>query len=124
MNVVLNLTIKRKWFDLIRTGEKKEEYRSSHNRQVMRLHDKMALLERNPAANIAVFRNGYSMDSGAVAVEITGIDLRGGDQAKHPEWGEPTDKELHFVIKLGKVFQVAPYHAVRDFLPLRTGVAK
>lgn len=31
MNVIMNLTIKRRWFDMIASGEKREEYRSAHS---------------------------------------------------------------------------------------------
>lgn len=69
-----------------------------------------------PDNPIAVFRNGYNMGSAAVAVEIVGLSLRSGYEVQHPEWGEPTDRELHMVIKLGKVLMIAPYHDVREAL--------
>lgn len=120
--MLINMTIKRKWFDLIRIGEKKEEYRTYKCRQAMRLYNAVCERGRFPEESIAILRNGYNLGSAAVAVEITGLNLRSGDEAQHPEWGEPTDKELHMVIRIGKVLMVAPYHDVRDsFL---TGGAK
>ena len=49
-------------------------------------------------------------------MEIAGLSLRSGDEAQHLEWGEPTDRELHMVIKLGKVLMIAPYHDIREVL--------
>ena len=111
--IALNLTIRRKWFDLIRIGEKKEEYCTYRNKAALSLFNVVSQCGHLPAAAIAVFRNGYNMGSAAVAVEIAGLSLRGGDEVQHPEWGEPTDRELHMVIKLGKVLMVAPYHDIR-----------
>ena len=110
--IVLNLTIRRKWFDLIRIGQKKEEYRTYSNRSAIRFYDTVARLGHLPDNAIAVFRNGYRMGSAAVAIEITGIELRNGNEAKHTEWGEPN--EMHIVIRLGKVLMIAPYHDVRE----------
>lgn len=112
--IALNLTIKRKWFDLIRIGNKREEYRTFRDRQAMRFFEAVAKRGHLPDDSIAIFRNGYNIGSAAVAVEITGLGLRIGDKARHPEWGEPTNKELHMVIQLGKVLMIAPYHEVRE----------
>lgn len=111
--IALNLTIKRKWFDLIRTNVKKEEYRTFRNRQVVRLFNIASQRRQLPDNLIAVFRNGYHMGSAAVVVEIAGLTIRSGDEAQHTDWGEPTDKEVHMVIKLGKVLMIAPYYDVR-----------
>ena len=112
--IALNLTIRRKWFDLIRIGEKKEEYRTYRNRNAMRLYNEVARFGHLPDDSIAVFRNGYNLGSAAVAVEIIGLGLRNGNEAKHTEWGEPTGNELHMVISLGKVLMIAPYSDVRE----------
>ncbi|MBQ4199549.1 MAG: ASCH domain-containing protein [Kiritimatiellae bacterium] len=111
--IALNLTIRRKWFDLIRIGTKREEFRMCNNQQVVRLA-KEAIRHGLPSNAVAVFRNGYRMDSPALAVRLIGMSIRSGDMAAHPEWGEPTGKGSHFVISLGKVLFVAPYHDVRE----------
>jgi hypothetical protein len=80
----------------------------------MRLFDKVAMSGHLLDNAIAVFRNGYNLGSAAVAVEITGIGLRNGNEAKHTEWGEPTENELHLVISLGEVLMIAPYSDVRE----------
>ena len=63
---------------------------------------------------VAVFRNGYRMDSRALAVEIVGITLRGGHEAKHPEWGEPKGKRAHLVVMLGEVVAKGTYAKVKE----------
>ena len=117
MKPAINLPIKRKWFDMIAAGEKKEEYRDYENQQLFRLYnwmeqDKGWLLQRP----VAVFRNGYNMQSRALAVKIERVALRGSSEIKHPEWGEPKQKRLHFVVSLGNVLCVGKYCIIKDFV--------
>ena len=100
MNVVLNLPIEGKWFDMIAYGGKREEYRDCEHRQVQRAY----LWAANDhywglTKPVAVFRNGYSWFSRALVADIVGFDLRGRYDVKYPEWGEPN--EPHFFIELG-----------------------
>lgn len=115
MKIALNLTIKRKWFEMIRIGTKKEEYRSADNRTVARLFNRCGI-EPFPDGLVAIFRNGYNLGSAAVAVELLMVGIRSGDEAIHPEWGEPTVRGTHFVIRLGKVLDVGAYCTVRDMI--------
>lgn len=115
ISIVLNLPIERKWLDMIASGEKREEYRDCKNRQCVRLyndtgHDGC----RMPDNLVAVFRNGYRMDSRALAVRLAGMGLRSGKEAQHPEWGEPKGRRAHFVLKLGKVVAKGTYAEVKD----------
>jgi len=117
MRVALNLPIERKWLDMIASGEKREEYRDCENRQCVRLyndtgHDGCKM----PDNLVAVFRNGYRMDSRALAVRLAGMGLRSGKEARHPEWGEPTGRRLHFVLKLGEVVASGTYAEVKELL--------
>lgn len=113
MKIMLNLPIKRQWLDMIERGEKREEYRSEDNAQVAKA---FRLWSHGLAADdsVMVLRNGYQMDSPALAVRIFAMGIRTGGQAAHPEWGEPTGKGSHFVISLDEVLFVAPYHDVRE----------
>ena len=110
MRVELNLPIERKWFDMIARGEKKEEYRDCEHRQAQRCYLWMSNCrwwsEHNP---VVILRNGYTMKSRALAVEITGFDLRGKHDVKHTEWGEPTCRRSHLVIMLGEIIAKGPY---------------
>lgn len=117
MRVALNLTIERKWLDMIASGEKREEYRDCENRQCVRLFNETGCDGCiMPDGLVAIFRNGYTMKSAALAVKITGLDLRGGREAKHPEWGEPKGRRSHLVLKLGEVVARGAYAEVKDAL--------
>ena len=114
MRTALNLPIKRKWLDMIASGEKQEEYRDGENPQCFRLYNDIG---RNgcvmPDDLVAVFRNGYRMDSKAIAVELVGMTLRGGHEAKHPRWGEQ-GRRTHFVLLLGKTVARGTYAEVKE----------
>ena len=117
MNVVLNLPIEGKWFDMIAYGGKREEYRDCEHRQVQRAY----LWAANDhywglTKPVAVFRNGYSWFSRALVADIVGFDLRGRHDVKHPEWGEPKCRRSHLVVKLGTVLKLGKYHEVKKWL--------
>lgn len=117
MNVVLNLPIKGKWFNMIARGVKLEEYRDCEHKQVQRAYLWAA---NDPdwglTKPVAVFRNGYNMDSRALAVQIVGFDLRGRESVKHPEWGEPKCRRLHLVVMIGAQLKLGPYREVKQWL--------
>ena len=117
MNTLLNLTIKRRWFDMILSGEKREEYREADNSQVRNAWEMIAL-DEYVGYYVMVLRNGYSMGSPALAVQVYGIILRSGDDSIHPEWGEPTDRS-HFAIMLGDVLKSGTYADVKEWLEKR-----
>lgn len=118
MKPILNLTIKRHWFDMIVSGLKREEYRDANNRQVQIAFEKWHRLKNRPQvySPVMILRNGYSMGNLAIAVVVKNIDLILVDVNRHPEWGEPTDS--HFVITLGPVLHRLPYGMLRQFLKL------
>lgn len=85
----LNLTLYRRWFDSIASGEKREEYR-------LRTLYWTKKLEENNYEEIH-FRNGYRKDSPWMRVESRGITTG--------EWqGQPC-----YVIKLGKILEIRNY---------------
>jgi hypothetical protein len=63
---VLRLTLKKKWFDLIASGQKKEEYRKPGRWIESRVND----LKQYDAVE---FRNGYGPDAPKVLVEYKGF---------------------------------------------------
>ena len=115
MNILLNLTISRRWFDMIASGEKREEYRSADNRQVVETY-KRTFNCGWPSESCMVLRNGYRMDSPALAVRVFGMTIRSGAQAEHPEWGEPTGRGSHFVIMFDRVIAQGTYAEVKEAL--------
>jgi len=86
---ILTLTIKKKWFDLIKSGQKKIEYRDStlywYKRFVGHHYDYIR------------FRNGYRKDSPSLLIELLYIRLQ----------NQKTDlKEgLQFSLHLGQIIQ-------------------
>lgn len=108
MNIILNLTIKRRWFDMIASGGKREEYRSLDNRQVAKACKRVANgWPREGAA--MVLRNGYRMDSPALAVRVMLTSIRIG--AIHPEWGEPNCR--HYTIVFDEIICRGTYADVK-----------
>jgi hypothetical protein len=108
---VLHLTLKKKWFDLIASGEKKEEYREIKKHWVSRfcdLHDGAMggdLMDRHSVKSFTlkewdfvIFRNGYSGGASLMSVKCEGVEIGYGK----PEWGAEEGKE-YFVIKLGEI---------------------
>lgn len=85
---VLRLTITKKWFDLIASGVKTEEYR--------KIKPSWLLLEYTDYDTI-VFRNGYRKSARTLAVECKGVVVGIGNVA----WGAPPAPV--YIIKLGKI---------------------
>lgn len=112
MNVILNLTIKRRWFDMISSGEKHEEYRGLDNKQVARAF--ACAYRDHKADGVMVLRNGYSMESRALAVRILGIEKCMTSLQEHPEWGEPNCP--HYSIVLGDIIHRGNYAEVKAAL--------
>lgn len=108
MKNTLHLTLKKKWFDMIASGEKKEEYRELkiywENRFIdRRVIDEVSMLEFTNGKGLkefdtVTFRNGYAKNAPAMILECKG--LRIGD-AK-PEWSDNWQGKV-FIIKLGEI---------------------
>ena len=62
---MLVLPIKKKWFDMLQSGEKKEEYREIKPYYKNRLEKYFTTWEYTPDGlqNVIIFRNGYSKNS-------------------------------------------------------------
>jgi len=90
---VLYLTLKKKWFDMIVSGEKKEEYREMkpywHKRLLGKSYD------------VIHFRNGYSKTAPAVVVELKEIRSSLGII----EWGAPPAQPV-YILRLGAILAV------------------
>lgn len=89
---VLHLTLKREWFDMIASGQKREEYREMKPYWHKRLNK-----ERFDAIH---FRNGYSRDARAMTVELR--ELRSG--LGIVEWGAPEGQRV-YILCLGAILQ-------------------
>jgi len=90
----LHLTLKKKWFDMISSGEKKEEYREIKPYWTKRLLDSSGTPK--PFTEV-VFKNGYSKDAPSIKVECLGIQQDLGMLT----WGAEPDTE-YYIIQLGR----------------------
>lgn len=114
--IVLKLTLKKKWFDLIKSGEKTEEYREIKPYWANRLTNfdwKDAFTQKYVCLSdlkdcssdifnqfdAIQFTNGYATNSPRFTIECLGICIGVGN----PEWGAPP--EHVFIIKLGKIIE-------------------
>ena len=123
MRKTLKLTLKKKWFDMIASGEKKEEYREIKQYWLKRItggyvvnaSDGSKCDDLTAYSTIAhnidllsgkwlpmkfdrvLFTNGYAKN--APKIEFEGIDIYYGEG--RPEWGANSGT-IYFVIKLGR----------------------
>ena len=95
---ILRLTLKKRWFDMIQSGEKLEEYREIKPYWGKRLiNEKIRKLEWKQFDAIE-FVNDYSANSPRFTIECKGIEVNYGLQ----KWGAVSGVK-YFVIKLGKI---------------------
>ena len=88
----LHLNLHRKWFDMIRSGEKKEEYREMSDYWKTRMRN-----VRKHGVKTITFSNGYAKDRDQFVIDLKYISIRTGLK----EWGaEPG--EVYFVLHLGE----------------------
>lgn len=88
---MLTLSIKKKWFDMILFGEKKEEYRDIKPYYDSRLrHAWQGSLIGGRAPRKIRFRNGYSASSPSFVATCT-FDFGEGK----PEWGAEPGKQYY-----------------------------
>ena len=102
---MLILPIKKKWFEMILSGEKKEEYREIKQYYVTRFRNDTAPdlwnfvreIKTNPQEIEILFRNGYSSDSPSFKAKC---ELTTGTGKE--EWGAEKGKE-YFVLKIKNI---------------------
>lgn len=100
---MLILPIKKKWFDMILSGEKKEEYREikpywtkrfeNHlNEVVLNMNYRFPIIES--AKGTVIFKNGYHKDAPKIKCEVI-IKINIGKI----EWGAEPNKK-YYVLKI------------------------
>ena len=110
---ILHLQMQKKWFDMILSGEKKEEYRLCTPHWVTRvknwtvdnrqLEDEFSLGRPNVLLHIRFF-NGYQENAPQFTMMCKRYEFR--SKSKHPEWGENEyDGKDHFVFHLGSIVE-------------------
>jgi hypothetical protein len=113
-SAVLRLTLKKSWFDMIKTGEKKEEYRELKDYWCQRLipdfshiHKFDKKLTSFKQYDFVEFKNGYSKNAPKIILECKGIKIG----KPKLEWcidtiGFDKDDGAYddcFIIELGKI---------------------
>ena len=94
-NKILHLTLKKKWFDMILSGEKKEEYREIKDYWIKRIQvDKTKCY-----FDFIKFRNGYSKNAFEFLIELKKI--RVGKPLK--EWSDDSFDKKVFILELGEI---------------------
>lgn len=96
---VLPLVLKGKWFDMIKSGEKLEEYRTSKKvcGMVERWWGRTVIYHKTP---VVVFYRGYSKGRDSVAMRSGHSSPSWSKVCIRPQWGEPECP--HMVIPLGE----------------------
>lgn len=92
----LHLNLKKKWFDMIASGEKKEEYRDikPYWNRVFCAHICIKGRFYHPTDVTICFSNGYAKDRRQMTVECLGLFQRTGK----PEWGADPNKLYHTLL--------------------------
>jgi len=105
---ILHLTLKKKWFDMILSGEKKEEYREIKPYWTKRL---MCV---SPSYTHIKFINGYGRDRPSFVIEKRSIFVGYGRKS----WGAPEGTEV-YVLRLGNVLtkEYLKYFPIPGALP-------
>lgn len=98
---MLILPIKKKWFDMILSGEKKEEYREIKPYWTRRFKNTFLFYRDGfpfgSDRQEIMFRNGYSSNSPSFIAECT-LDVGTGKE----EWGAEKDKQ-YFVLTIHEI---------------------
>ena len=89
----LHLTLKKKWFDMIISGQKTEEYREIKPYWTRRIWD--------TEFDCVQFRNGYRADSPTMIVDPISVTQGVGNA----EWGAPPHRV--YIITLGDILETA-----------------
>lgn len=100
MAKVLTLTLKKKWFDMILSGEKKEEYREIKPYWIRRLKNPDFEQSEFIKFDRVLFKNGYQKN----ARKMTFKDCRISIGTAKPEWSDNWQGDV-FVIKLGEIIE-------------------
>lgn len=94
---MLTLPIKKKWFDMILSGEKKEEYREIKPYYKSRFSNIFQMYPYGNEHQQIMFRNGYSKNSPSFIADCT-LNIKQGKQ----EWGAEIDVD-YYVLTIEKI---------------------
>lgn len=92
------MTLKKKWFDMILSGEKKEEYREIKPYWATRFEN---LAYNKSVDDMCIrFTNGYGSHRPSLDIELNMFSAGKGKE----EWGAINGNE-YYILKLGKILE-------------------
>lgn len=94
---VLHLVLMKKWYDMIASGEKREEYRDAKDYYRTRIGN---FIRRYADKGLKKLVVAFSCGRRKADLHMTVIGVNIYPDSLHPEWGEP--KGDHYVIVLGR----------------------
>lgn len=98
---ILQLNLKKQWFDAILSGEKTEEYREDKPYWQKRLlHPFYPIIKQFREHDAIRFSNGYAKDRRQMLIELKNIEIGVG----YAPWGATGDTT--FILKLGKILEI------------------
>ena len=95
---ILPLVLKKKWYDLIASGEKKEEYREDKPYWDVRIGNWLNKAQSKNLTPVVAFSLGYR--PATMFFKVPEYPVMPSDESNHPEWGEPAG--YHYVIELAE----------------------
>lgn len=99
--IILPLVLKKRWYDMIDSGEKKEEYREHKEFWIKRIEKWQDSRVDRECPDIIAFSRGYKHPDMFFVCDK--IFIRNGTPL-HPDWGEPNIR--HFALGLGERIDV------------------
>lgn len=103
---ILSLVLKRKWYDMIANGEKREEYRDVKDYYRTRIRNVIRRFAESKENELVV---AFSCGRKKADLFLTVIAVNIFPDCLHPEWGEP--KGNHYVIALGRRVQLTDFES-------------
>lgn len=99
---MLVLPMKKKWFDMILSGDKKEEYREFKPYWETRVRNWEIANGQKMSSSPILFINGYGTKAPRFIGWCSGYSIR--STFLHPEWGEKAyERKPHFVFSIKTV---------------------
>lgn len=97
---ILPLVLKRRWFEMVALGQKKEEYRDCSDYWKTWFENWFARSNFGALPMVVEFRLGYAARAQRTAFLLNSFLIRAAYRFEHPDWGEPQGQ--HYVLRLGE----------------------